>query len=1235
MSWFQSLRDDFTLRPFEIQHSPDSAAMASGSSDLVTNQEPAEVQEDCSGKKKSKFQTFKKLFARKKRKEPQSAGVEDGLKGSQSSDDVSKASENNALTRSEKDKGSGSKISLGNKALSHDSVFVSDSSEANEGLGASQDSISGKVKSLQLQLKQAIRLGSPPSLMCVKKSDDAGTMSEDDGLPCSPPDFTPLHSVKGNGDRNSSNSLHRIDGDEQLSCAASSRAGSPLVVPGDFSQPASPFVCLDNSAAKHKLGLRNKACNKRKPARRLELKAEGDSAVEEELTVSMIEAEVLEEQEPQRAEDESGDQLKPTVESEEEEDDEDSEAKKDSSEFPRVDKEGEDEPEAEQDVSHAPDASCPPESPVSSLSEEEASDDQHVHSSSSSSSSLDSLSVTPEPPAGPREHLTDPPGFSDSADNQYESDSSSGEDMVQESREEDGSFLEEVLSSLKASHSPDVEIRGFDLEVEKTEEKQVETDERVEIKGEEAEVEDFAGCEAAAWCPATSDQTAEENEQQQQEEEESEEEEEVPLSSQQEEEVVVEEEVKSTEEETEEEEEIIVERFLQHSDEEEAEGGESEEENNVVLSETVSQEEMEEGQENPEEEKTETVEERWEDREEEEGGAKVDVVEEGEDEEELREVVHESEDEEAQRGSPLQGAAEEDDAATNTDDGVPARRDEEEEMLKEDSGPEEEEEEVMLRDQESEDEEEQEVEGGALDVNQEELEQEREETSPLIYVDPVEASSKPPPLPLSESRSSSQSDEAPISSPSKTSSLNINLVSPTAEKTASPLELRPPVADPAESAETEEQQEAEKDEEEQRSEQEASRPPPAAVQEVRSEKPTDQSKARFTVAPAWQRLQNAPSSPSAGPAPQDGELEAEGSKHPELKAEPSSPVKAEPLQSPGRGRSSGSFTSKLQSSTPTEPLTAARTAEGAAVAEANPNSPFGVRLRKTTALLRLGSEEANSEPQVESPTHMPSFKNESPQPISNKPALSQQISNKPALSQPISNKPALSQPISNKPALSQPISNKPALPKKPEVPGDAGVKLRRISEPAPPQGASGGSDPPSWISVAKQKQKVYKETPLNEITVKKEEQEKKPTSLSNIKSVGASSKVAVEKENRRTLSVATPVPPQTPKPQAPPTPAKPTPHTESPRMPPSSPAPASIPLKSPASTTPSVPSKPRSLTSPPFSPSAVPEKPASRPSALSRQGGSPSTTLPQDEPPWMALAKKKAKAWSEMPQIVQ
>lgn len=58
------------------------------------------------GKKKSKFQTFKKFFARKKRKEPP-ATEDAGLKASQSSDNVSKASENNTLTRSENEKGSG------------------------------------------------------------------------------------------------------------------------------------------------------------------------------------------------------------------------------------------------------------------------------------------------------------------------------------------------------------------------------------------------------------------------------------------------------------------------------------------------------------------------------------------------------------------------------------------------------------------------------------------------------------------------------------------------------------------------------------------------------------------------------------------------------------------------------------------------------------------------------------------------------------------------------------------------------------------------------------------------------------------------------------------------------------------------------------------------------------------------------------------------------------------------
>ncbi|XP_024284732.1 CRACD-like protein isoform X4 [Oncorhynchus tshawytscha] len=271
-----------------LQGKNDCSIMASGPSDVLTNQDPADTTEECTGKKKSKFQTFKNLFSKKKRKEAAApAGGDSGLKCSQSSDNVN-APEPALLIRSEKDEGSGSKINMGNKALSHDSVFVSESplSEVTEGLGVSQDSIHGKVKSLQV-----IRLGSPPSL-CVKKMDDAGTLSEDDGLPCSPPEYSTLHTVLAGVShrsskpvqRNSSLSLEGTDSDEdQMSCETGSRSVSPLVfLPVDFSQPASPMGCLDNTAARHRLAVRHKACAKtRKPTTRVDGRAEGESFQEE------------------------------------------------------------------------------------------------------------------------------------------------------------------------------------------------------------------------------------------------------------------------------------------------------------------------------------------------------------------------------------------------------------------------------------------------------------------------------------------------------------------------------------------------------------------------------------------------------------------------------------------------------------------------------------------------------------------------------------------------------------------------------------------------------------------------------------------------------------------------------------------------------------------------------------------------------------------------------------------
>ncbi|XP_051513551.1 acrosomal protein KIAA1210-like isoform X3 [Myxocyprinus asiaticus] len=255
----------------------DCDTMASGSPDATSTGEPSEAGEECSGKKKSKFQTFKNFFVKKKRKESPPPSGESVLKGSHSSYDVNNVEP--PITPTTINNELGSKINMGNKAVSHDSVFVSDSpsSETNEALGELQDSIHGKVKSIQLQLKQTIGLGSPPGLLYGRKGEDAGTLSEDDGLPYSPPEYSSLHTVLATplqsaelSQRGSTLSMEASDSeDDQMSFEASSRPATPQgFVPVDFSLPASSFSCLDSSAARHRIAVNAKACAKRKPVSR-------------------------------------------------------------------------------------------------------------------------------------------------------------------------------------------------------------------------------------------------------------------------------------------------------------------------------------------------------------------------------------------------------------------------------------------------------------------------------------------------------------------------------------------------------------------------------------------------------------------------------------------------------------------------------------------------------------------------------------------------------------------------------------------------------------------------------------------------------------------------------------------------------------------------------------------------------------------------------------------------------
>ncbi|XP_075429456.1 acrosomal protein KIAA1210 homolog isoform X2 [Ascaphus truei] len=252
--------------------------MATHPTDGRQTPETEDTQEECAGKKKSKFQAFKKLFVKKKRKETLVPSRESNLKPSQSSSDVSAPGFNPTAFRPAHDPGA--KGNMGNKALSHDSVFISEPENVTVGK-SSQENLPGKVRALQLQLQQNLRLGSPSQIIVSKKLEDSGALSEDDGLPRSPPEMTSLHEILAHSSSKASNPAQRRSSlslggtdseEEQVSSDAPSRPISPFhthvllspasptcySLPVDFTTPASPLACLNNTAAKHKIAVKPK-----------------------------------------------------------------------------------------------------------------------------------------------------------------------------------------------------------------------------------------------------------------------------------------------------------------------------------------------------------------------------------------------------------------------------------------------------------------------------------------------------------------------------------------------------------------------------------------------------------------------------------------------------------------------------------------------------------------------------------------------------------------------------------------------------------------------------------------------------------------------------------------------------------------------------------------------------------------------------------------------------------------
>ncbi|XP_036993105.2 CRACD-like protein isoform X2 [Artibeus jamaicensis] len=243
--------------------------------------------EDSTGKKKSKFKTFKKFFGKKKRKESPSSTGSSTWKQSQAKSEVI-AIESGPVGYDSEDELEESRGALGSRALSHDSIFIPESGQdpPRPVRVFSQENVCDRIKALQLKIQCNVKVGlpPPPGSLPAKRGDDAGMSSEDDGLPRSPPEMSLLHDIGPSTTiKVSLVSSSRPPSPEQVSSRHTSdvpilpRTLNSSVAPvADFSHPPEFSSCLDNSAAKHKLLVkpRNQRSSK---MRRLSSRAQSES----------------------------------------------------------------------------------------------------------------------------------------------------------------------------------------------------------------------------------------------------------------------------------------------------------------------------------------------------------------------------------------------------------------------------------------------------------------------------------------------------------------------------------------------------------------------------------------------------------------------------------------------------------------------------------------------------------------------------------------------------------------------------------------------------------------------------------------------------------------------------------------------------------------------------------------------------------------------------------------------
>ncbi|KAL2305169.1 hypothetical protein Nmel_007144, partial [Mimus melanotis] len=147
-----------------------------------------------------------------------------------------------------------SHYSMGSRAFSHDSIFIPDGrTESEQAIQAmSQENVLGKVKILQQQLAKNIKFGQPPQMtISARTMGEANASPEDDALLSSPMEIETQQDTVSSDCSNKVTPVKSARPKRQFSCSGTIETINLDSVPQALAR-------LDNSAAKHKLSVKPK-----------------------------------------------------------------------------------------------------------------------------------------------------------------------------------------------------------------------------------------------------------------------------------------------------------------------------------------------------------------------------------------------------------------------------------------------------------------------------------------------------------------------------------------------------------------------------------------------------------------------------------------------------------------------------------------------------------------------------------------------------------------------------------------------------------------------------------------------------------------------------------------------------------------------------------------------------------------------------------------------------------------